>query len=119
MARLIYKILRRSEFLLATENVKFLGSEHDERDGFIHFSTRDQLETTAHKHFGGASNLQLLEFHERSISNLLKWEPSRGGALFPHLYDSLDIGLATRQWKITGPISAETDFSFIEEETSQ
>ena len=61
------------------------------RDGFIHFSTAEQLAETAAKHFAGQTDLVLVAVDGDTLGALLKWEPSRGGALFPHLYAALPI----------------------------
>jgi uncharacterized protein (DUF952 family) len=63
----------------------FSGSDADLRDGFIHLSTREQLEGTLASHFAGEAGLILLEIRTDAVHAALKWEPSRGGTLFPHL----------------------------------
>jgi uncharacterized protein (DUF952 family) len=68
----------------------------DRRDGFIHFSTATQVVETASKHFVGQSDLLLLSIDATRLGDQLKWEPSRGGALFPHLYGDLDVAAVTR-----------------------
>ena len=67
----------------------FRGSEVDRRDGFIHFSSAAQVAETAAKHFAGQDDLLLVRVDATPLGNRLKWEPSRGGALFPHLYGNL------------------------------
>jgi uncharacterized protein (DUF952 family) len=74
----------------------FRGSELDLRDGFIHFSTAAQAVETAAKHFAGQSDLVLVSIDAARLGEKLKWEPSRGGALFPHLYGSLDLTAVTK-----------------------
>jgi uncharacterized protein (DUF952 family) len=69
----------------------FRGSELDLRDGFIHFSTAAQAVETAAKHFAGQSDLVLVGVDAGKLGDRLKWELSRGGALFPHLYGELDV----------------------------
>ena len=69
----------------------FHGSEVDKRDGFIHFSTAAQAVETAARHFAGQDGLMLLEFEADDLGEALRWEPSRGGDLFPHLYAPLDL----------------------------
>jgi uncharacterized protein (DUF952 family) len=69
----------------------FRGSEVDRRDGFIHFSTAAQVAETAAKHFAGQSDLLLVRVDSAKLGSRLKWEPSRGGMLFPHLYGDLDL----------------------------
>jgi len=69
----------------------FRGSEVDRRDGFIHFSTAAQLPETAARHFAGRSDLLLVRVDSAKLGSRLKWEPSRGGMLSPHLYGELDL----------------------------
>jgi uncharacterized protein (DUF952 family) len=73
----------------------FTGSPADLADGFIHFSTAAQAEETAAKHFAGQPDLLLITVRSEVLGAALKWEPSRGGALFPHLYGTLDTALMT------------------------
>jgi uncharacterized protein (DUF952 family) len=72
----------------------FQGSAVDLKDGYIHLSTAGQLRDTINKHFAGQDDLVLVAIPEGSITPDLKWEASRGGALFPHLYASLPVKLA-------------------------
>lgn len=74
----------------------FRGSEVDLRDGFIHFSSAAQVVETAGKHFAGQSDLLLVRIDSARLGDSLKWEPSRGGALFAHLYGDLDLTAVTR-----------------------
>lgn len=69
----------------------FRGTPADTRDGFIHFSTAAQLAATAAKHFAGATDLMLLAVDADALGPALRWEPSRGGDLFPHLYAALPL----------------------------
>jgi uncharacterized protein (DUF952 family) len=85
----IYKICSASLWRAAEKAGVFHGSEDDRRDGFIHFSTADQVEETAAKHFAGQADLLLIAVDSAKLGDALKWEPSRGGALFPHLYGPL------------------------------
>ena len=87
----IYKILPESMWRDAQRAGVFHGSEVDLRDGYIHFSTAGQAVETAAKHFAGQRDLVLLEVEADALGDALKWEPSRGGALFPHLYAPLDV----------------------------
>ncbi len=91
---LIYKILPRAEWDAALEAGTFLGSPIDVQDGFIHFSTGEQWTETLEKHFAGQSDLLLVAVEAEVLGSGLKWEPSRGGALFPHLYGPLATSLA-------------------------
>jgi uncharacterized protein (DUF952 family) len=87
----IYKICQRKEWLAAEHHGEFRGSEADARDGFIHFSTAAQLAATAAKHFAGATDLLLVAVDAGALGQALKWETSRGGGLFPHLYAALPL----------------------------
>ena len=87
----VYKILRREEWLAAKTKGAFAGSSVDLADGYIHFSTAGQAEETARKHFAGQDDLVVLEMDAAALGPALKWEPSRGAALFPHLYATLDV----------------------------
>jgi uncharacterized protein (DUF952 family) len=86
----IYKIARRDAWDKALRDGQFTGSSDDLRDGYIHLSTSTQVAGTLSKHFAGQRDLVLVEVDADALGALLKWEPSRGGALFPHLYTSLD-----------------------------
>jgi uncharacterized protein (DUF952 family) len=92
----IYKICPALLWHEAERNGVFCGSNDDLRDGFIHFSTAGQIAETAAKHFAGQRDLLLLHVDATQLGDALKWEPSRGGALFPHLYGSLAISAVTR-----------------------
>jgi uncharacterized protein (DUF952 family) len=92
----IYKILPVSLWHEARRVGIFRGSEVDLRDGYIHFSTAGQAMETAAKHFAGQTDLVLLHVDADALGTALKWEPSRGGALFPHLYAELDINHVRR-----------------------
>jgi uncharacterized protein (DUF952 family) len=91
-SRLIYKILPASSWQDAQENGAFSGAPVDIADGYIHFSTAEQVKETAAKHFAGQRDLVLLAIDSSQLAESeLKWEVSRGGALFPHLYGTLDV----------------------------
>jgi uncharacterized protein (DUF952 family) len=90
----IYKIISRDSWQAAVAKGRFFGATIDLTDGYIHFSTADQAEETAARHFVGQSDLLLVAFNADAMGEKLRWEASRGGALFPHLYDSLDPALA-------------------------
>nr|AHZ45684.1 DUF952 protein [uncultured bacterium] len=96
MTTCVFKILRRAEWQAAQRRGAFSGSPDDARDGFIHLSTFEQLPGTLAKHFAGESGLVLLEIATDSVRAALKWEPSRGGALFPHLYGDLPLSAVSR-----------------------
>ncbi len=82
----IYKIFRAPEWAALREAGETIGAPVDIADGFIHFSTAEQAAETAAKHFAGEDNLVLVAVDATGLGDDLKWEPSRGGALFPHLY---------------------------------
>ena len=82
----IYKILHRAEWSAALASGQFTGSPIDLADGFIHLSTGAQAEETARRYFSGLSDLVVLEIEADELGAALRWEPSRGGDLFPHLY---------------------------------
>ncbi|HET7848501.1 MAG TPA: DUF952 domain-containing protein [Pseudolabrys sp.] len=92
----IYKICPAPLWREAERGGAFRGSEVDCRDGFIHFSTGAQLAETAKKHFAGQRDLLLVHVDAARLGEALKWEPSRGGALFPHLYGELPLAAVTR-----------------------
>lgn len=87
----IYKILPRADWAAALEAGRFEGSAADRADGFIHFSTAAQAGETARRHFAGQAGLVVLEVEADDLGPRLRWEPSRGGDLFPHLYGPLDV----------------------------
>ena len=86
---LIYKIFRTQEWATLETHGETLGAPIDFQDGYVHFSTKDQVRETAAKHFNGEDGLFLLALDPEALGPELKWEPSRGGALFPHLYRAL------------------------------
>lgn len=88
-AEVIYKIVASS--LWPTRGEPFGGAPVDLADGFIHFSTAAQVAETAARHFAGEDNLLLVAVDPAPLGEALKWEPSRGGDLFPHLYGSLPL----------------------------
>jgi len=92
----IYKILPEAMWRGAQRSGVFLGSEVDLKDGYIHFSTAAQAQETAAKHFAGQTDLMLLHVDTAPLGESLKWEPSRGGALFPHLYAPLKVAHVVR-----------------------
>ncbi len=91
----IYKICPSDLWREAERAGAFRGSEVDHRDGYIHFSTAEQVAETAAKHFAGQDGLVLVAVDTAALGGALKWEPSRGGALFPHLYGALRLSAVT------------------------
>ena len=88
---LIYHMCRRLEWELAERSGVYTGSSQDRADGFIHFSTAAQLPESARRHRSGQTNLVLLAVDPAALGASLRWEPSRQGALFPHLYGPLPL----------------------------
>lgn len=93
---MIYKIAPRELWQNAVASGTFDGAPVDLADGFIHFSSSEQVKETAAKHFAGQTDLLLIAIDDKTLGDKLVWEPSRGGALFPHLYDKLPTAAA--QW---------------------
>jgi uncharacterized protein (DUF952 family) len=87
----IYHMCRAEEWAAAQRSGLYPGSSQDAADGFIHFSTAAQIVESAAKHRAGQTGLVLLSVDAGRLGAALKWEPSRGGQLFPHLYGSLPV----------------------------
>jgi uncharacterized protein (DUF952 family) len=107
---LIYKILSEAAWREAEAAGVFHGAPIDLTDGFIHFSAADQVEETAAKHFSGQRDLVLVAVDPQGLGAALKWEVSRGGALFPHLYAPLTTRDAL--WVKPLPLDAEGRHDF-------
>lgn len=90
---MIYKISPRDAWEAAMASGSYTGADIDIKDGFIHFSSAKQMAETAAKHFFGRTGLILVEFDEAAFGDTLRWEPSRGGDLFPHLYGTIDSSI--------------------------
>ena len=93
---LIYKILSARAWAAARAIGVFEGAPVDQADGFIHFSTADQAQETARRQFAGQADLVLLSVETEGLGETLRWEPSRGGDLFPHLYSALPTSAVAR-----------------------
>ncbi|UIJ70936.1 DUF952 domain-containing protein [Aurantimonas sp. HBX-1] len=91
MDEIIYKIAPRPLWQAAEAKGRFDGAPVDAADGFIHFSTGAQVRETAERHFAGQRDLVLVAVDARRLGDALRWETSRGGALFPHLYGPLPL----------------------------
>ncbi|MCA1909461.1 MAG: DUF952 domain-containing protein [Magnetospirillum sp.] len=91
MTAIIYHMCRAEEWQAAQETGLYPGSSQDREDGFIHFSTAAQVKESAAKHRAGQDGLLLLAVDAHALGDALKWEPSRGGQLFPHLYGALPV----------------------------
>lgn len=89
---LAYKVLTAAQWADFQRDGLFLGAPVDLADGYIHLSSADQLEETIVRHFGGQTDLVVAAIDLDTLGNAVRWEPSRGGALFPHLYAPLPIG---------------------------
>ena len=92
----IYHMCRADEWADARVSGRYQGSSQDREDGFIHFSTAGQVRESAAKHRAGQDNLVLLCVDAEALGPALKWEPSRGGQLFPHLYGDLPADAVVR-----------------------
>jgi uncharacterized protein (DUF952 family) len=103
----IYKVAPRALWMAAETAGGFAGAPVDLADGFIHFSTAEQLAETLAKHFAGQGDLVLAAIRTERLGLALKWEVSRGGALFPHLYGALDMTAV--EW--TAPLAVAADGS--------
>jgi uncharacterized protein (DUF952 family) len=89
MSGVAYKLVDRSEWIAALAAGAYAGSAVDRSDGYIHMSTAAQLAETARRHYAGQRELVLVEVDLAPLGAALKWEPSRGGDLFPHLFAPL------------------------------
>jgi uncharacterized protein (DUF952 family) len=88
---IIYKICTADDWRAAIASGVYGGSAHDQRDGFIHFSTYAQLAGTLAKHYAGQDDLLLAGVDAEKLGTALKWEPARNAELFPHLYTPLAL----------------------------
>ena len=107
---LIYKIVDIRQWQEARRAGVFQGADVDRADGFIHFSTGDQVEETARRHFSGISDLLLVAVDADKLGEALKYEVSRGGALFPHLYGPLSMSAVVRELPL--PLDGEGRHDF-------
>jgi uncharacterized protein (DUF952 family) len=87
----VYKLLRAPEWAAFQAAGRFAGSPDDLRDGYIHMSTAEQVPGTRARYFADQPDAVLLAIDAGALGGALRWEPSRGGALFPHLYRPLDL----------------------------
>ena len=108
MSAVIYKIAAEGLWREAMEKGSFSGSPVDVNDGFIHFSTAAQVRETAARHFAGVTDLVLVAIATTGLD--LRWEASRGGDLFPHLYDELPLSAV--QWVKPLPLDANGRHEF-------
>ncbi|WP_262693479.1 DUF952 domain-containing protein [Kordiimonas aquimaris] len=120
MENWIFKILRPAEWAAAKSSKTFAGAPIDVVDGYIHFSTIDQLQETANRHFADVEKVYILAFNTKTWrATDLKWEPSRGGDLFPHLYSTLDASLRDKVWELNKTQAGHLDINIIHEWTAE
>jgi uncharacterized protein (DUF952 family) len=96
---------RREEWERALAKGEYGGSTQDQADGFIHFSTAEQLPESARRHRAGQSGLVVLATDPAVLGSALRWEPSRSGMLFPHLYGALPVSAVA--WVRDLPLGAD------------
>ena len=106
----IYKIVADTVWREAAAAGRFAGAGVDLADGFIHFSTAAQVCDTAAKHFTGQTGLLLVAVDAPALGPALRWEPSRGGDLFPHLYE--DLPMRAVQWAVPLPVGVDGRHAF-------
>ncbi|AWN41944.1 DUF952 domain-containing protein [Methylobacterium durans] len=107
---LIYKICPESLWREAERTGRFSGAPVDHADGFIHFSTAGQVAATASRHFAGQDDLLLIAIEADDLGEALRYEPSRGGELFPHLYAELPLSAVRAVHPIL--LGADGDYVF-------
>jgi uncharacterized protein (DUF952 family) len=106
----IYKIVPEALWRMAEADARFTGSPVDARDGYIHFSTAAQAPETASRHFAGATDLLLVAVTIDALGDGLRWEVSRHGQLFPHLY--ADLPLTAVRWVRPLPLADDGRHAF-------
>lgn len=105
-----YKIISTKDWATFQTAGHYAGSAVDLADGYIHMSTAGQIAVTARKHYAGRDGLMLLTVDLGALGEALKWEPSRGGDLFPHLYAHLPISAVTASQAFA--VGTDGTFSF-------
>ena len=95
----VYKICNKAEWLIAKKNKKFIGTNKDKEDGFIHFSDKKQVQGTLKKYYFNQKDLILLKIETFKLDNLV-WEQASDGNMFPHLYASLNISSVCNEYDI-------------------
>jgi len=98
--KFIYKICTKNEWLQSKNKKKFLGSKNDQEDGYIHFSSEEQVKETLEKFYLKQKDLILLKVDTLKLEHLI-WEQASDGNMFPHLYSSLDISNVVDEFEIT------------------
>ncbi len=112
MSKIIYKIVPQGLWREAERAGVFTGAAIDLSDGFIHFSSADQVRETAARHFAGQTDLLIVAIDGSSLDENLRWEVSRGGDLFPHLY--ADLPLKAVRWVKPLPLGSDGGHVFPE-----
>jgi uncharacterized protein (DUF952 family) len=105
MTDLVFKIVDRAAWEARPDAAAFAGSPVDRRDGFIHLSSAAQVAATAARHFAGRADLLLVAVDPAALGGALRWEPSRDGEAFPHLYGPLPPGAV--RWVAPLPLGAD------------
>ena len=95
----VYKILNAEDYTTA-QSLGYSRTALDEGDSYVHLSTRQQVAETLALHYKGQTGVHLLEYIVEHFSGLVRWEESRGGQLFPHLYSTLRLDAARREWTL-------------------
>lgn len=113
MPHIVYKIVPTTLWQAAREKGVFDGAPIDLQDGYIHFSTAAQARETARLHFAGVEDLMLVAVDGKALGDALKFEPSRGGEFFPHLYGTL--ALETVIWERPLPLGPDGAHLFPED----
>ena len=106
----IYKIVAGAVWHEAAAAGRFAGAGVDLADGYIHFSTAAQVRDTAARHFAGVPGLLLVAVDTQALAAALRWEPSRGGDLFPHLYE--DLPMSAVRWAVPLPVGLDGRHAF-------
>ena len=110
MTDIAYKVVAADEWRVAVAEGRYEGSPVDLADGYIHMSTEDQLAETLCKHYAGQTDLLMLSVDLTRFGDDLVWEPSRGGALFPHLYAPLPVAAVTASRALSVTVGGEIIF---------
>ena len=101
MSEVAYKLVDRTEWMAALAVGAYAGSAVDQADGYLHMSSSDQLAETARRHYAGREDIVLVTVDLRQLGETVKWEASRGGDLFPHLYAPLSTAFALEQRRLS------------------
>ncbi len=97
IANIAYKILTAPQWAQWQASGTFTGAPVDLADGYIHLSAADQVTETANRHFAGQADLHIVRVDLAALGEAVRWEPSRGGALFPHVYSPLPLSVVLAQ----------------------